>query len=507
MAKDTTETDSEPVATGTLTQLCLGLVWLGTTMYIAHATITGSGENLSGALGAAAAALPGVVAATLVTGASIGAAAGRRFRSAGRRLLAGLALGAFFGLAAAAGIRFAYGGEPFIMVLAITVAAASIAGGVLAVLPGQVLVAGLWGTTWVFLAGVIFGVLQPNLVRLLGSGETANTRFVLGQSLVTGLAAAFCTLRFLRVKRNRVQWYLVGGALPGLVLLGAEWLTRAGGSAVAQMVHGFHTDSPALVELSDSARLRHALIVLVVGGLIAMLMGALKSLRSGPRRRHRRAGVDTFHQSLAQIGLDAGEAYGFALAGGYAVQAAGFLKRPTEDIDLFTAWERRSDFESAARAIVDAYLAAGLSVEAERRHDTFTRLTVSDGVQTAKIELGVDVRAHEPVRSSIGPVLHPDDAVANKMRALYERAHACDFIDIDAVLRSGRYDRSTLLQLAERSDITFDRSVFADALTQAELLDADDFAQYRLIGEDLDGLRHRFALWRAELLDAVGPAR
>ena len=51
------------------------------------------------------------------------------------------------------------------------------------------------------------------------------------------------------------------------------------------------------------------------------------------------------------------------------------------------------------------------------------------------------MRAKEPVRISIGPVLHPDDAVANKMGALYERALARDFIDIDAALRSGRYDR------------------------------------------------------------------
>ena len=506
MAKDTTDTDTEPVATGTLTPLFLGLVWLGATMYTTHATITGSGENLSGALGAAAAALPGVVAAALVTGASIGAAAGPRLRSAGGRLLAGLALATLFGLAAAAGIRFAYGGGASIMALAITVGAATIVGGALAVLPGEVLKAGLWGTTWVFLAGVIFGVLQPNLVKLLGSGEAANTRFVLGQSVVTGLVATFYTLRLLRVERNRVLWYLVGGALPGLVLLGAERLTRAGGSAVAQLVHGFHTESPPLVELSDSTRLRHALIVLTVGGLIAMLVGALKSPRSWPRRGPRRASVDDFHQGLARIGLDAGEQYGFALAGGYAVQAAGFLKRPTDDIDLFTAWERRDDFEPAARAIVDAYLAAGLSVQAERRHDTFTRLMVSDGVQTAKVELGVDPRANEPVRTSIGPVLHPDDAVANKMRAIYERAHACDFLDIDAVLRSGRYDRSTLLQLAERSDITFDRGVFAEALGKAQLLDDDDFAHYGIVGEDLDGLRHRFALWRAELLEPAAPA-
>jgi hypothetical protein len=212
--------------------------------------------------------------------------------------------------------------------------------------------------------------------------------------------------------------------------------------------------------------------------------------------------VDAFHQVLARIGLDAAERYGFALAGGYAVQAAGFLERPSEDIDLFTVWERRAEFEAAAAAIVHAYRGANLSVEAERRHDTFMRLTVSDGEQTAKVELGVDIRANEPVRIAIGPVLHPDDAIANKVRALYDRALARDFIDIDAVLRSGRYDRADLLRLVERFDITFDRKVFADALGQAQLLDEDDFAPYGILGVDLDLLRQRFAEWRKELTNA-----
>jgi hypothetical protein len=343
------------------------------------------------------------------------------------------------------------------------------------------------------------------VVRLLGSGEAANGRFVLGQSVVTGVAAAFCALRFLRVRRNQALPYLVAGALPGLVLLGAEGLTRATGSGVAPLVHGLRTGSPALVEISDPARLRYALIVLAVGGLIALFVGALKSVRSAPTRESAPASTDAFHRDLVRIGLDAGEQYGFALAGSYAVQAAGFLRRPTGDVDLFTAWERRGDFETATRAIVDAYRAAGWSVEAERIHDTFTRLAVSDGVQTTKVELGVDTRVNEPVRTAIGPVLHPDDAVSNKMRALYERSHACDFVDIDAVLRSGRYDRTAMLRLAERSDITFDRSVFAGALGQAQVLDAATFAQYGLAGEDLDGLRQRFAQWRAELLGARSP--
>jgi hypothetical protein len=77
--KTSTRTESPTGSTGTLTALFLGLLWLVTTMWTAHATIKGTGADASGVLGAAAAALPGVIAATLVTGASIGHAASGRF--------------------------------------------------------------------------------------------------------------------------------------------------------------------------------------------------------------------------------------------------------------------------------------------------------------------------------------------------------------------------------------------------------------------------------------------
>ena len=57
----------------------------------------------------------------------------------------------------------------------------------------------------------------------------SSTRYVFGQSLVTGLAAAFCALRLLRVDRSRPLWYLVASALPGLVLLGKERPIRSDG--------------------------------------------------------------------------------------------------------------------------------------------------------------------------------------------------------------------------------------------------------------------------------------
>lgn len=210
--------------------------------------------------------------------------------------------------------------------------------------------------------------------------------------------------------------------------------------------------------------------------------------------------MDAFHERLARIGLAAAERYGFALAGGYAVQAAGLLERPSEDVDLFTAWERRGDFGLAVETVVGAYRQNGLDVTVERQYDTFARLHVSGDGRTSKVEMGVDWRANEPIQMTIGPVLHPDDAVANKMSALYGRALARDFIDIDAALQSGRYDRETLLNLAERADSGFDRQMFAEAIGQAQLLDDDDFAEYGVGAAAAQSLRARFAAWRRDLL-------
>ena len=100
----------------------------------------------------------------------------------------------------------------------------------------------------------------------------------------------------------------------------------------------------------------------------------------------------------------------------------------------------------AVMAVAKAYHDDGVTVEIKRRYETFVRMLVTAGDHTAKVELGVDWRANDPILMSVGPVLHPDDAVANKMSALYGRALARDFIDIDATLRSGRYSREYLLR-------------------------------------------------------------
>lgn len=212
--------------------------------------------------------------------------------------------------------------------------------------------------------------------------------------------------------------------------------------------------------------------------------------------------MDSFHERLARIGLAAGARYGFALAGGYAVQAAGLVERPSNDVDLFTGWDRGGEFEAGVAAIVDAYVADGMTVDIGARHGgTFVRLNIADGADRAKVELAADWRAREPVLMAIGPVLHPDDAVANKVCALFGRHLARDFIDVDAAVTSARYSRENLISLAANADRGFDRRMFGDVLGVAARLPDEDFAEYGVIGHRLQEMRARFAEWRDELLN------
>jgi hypothetical protein len=140
--------------------------------------------------------------------------------------------------------------------------------------------------------------------------------------------------------------------------------------------------------------------------------------------------MDDFHQLLARIALDAAAEHGFALAGGYAVQAHGILQRPSEDIDLFTS-TMRDDFTDGTTKIRKAYQDQGFDVRVDIDSPQFMRLWVADPTtgQASKVELAADLRYHLPVTMAIGPVAHLDDVAGGKVEALFTRAEARDFID------------------------------------------------------------------------------
>lgn len=209
--------------------------------------------------------------------------------------------------------------------------------------------------------------------------------------------------------------------------------------------------------------------------------------------------MDDFHRLLAKIGLAAAAEHGFALAGGYAVQAHGILQRPSEDVDLFTS-TMRDDFAEGVTKICAAYRAHGLEVHVDMESPHFVRLQVSspNTGRTSKVELAADLRAHPPVGMAIGPVAHLDDA-AGKVEALYGRAEVRDFIDVDALLTSGRYTRERLLHLAAARDGGFDRDVFAQMLDALPIYPDAELTAYGLTPAQVGALRQRFADWRRAL--------
>ena len=171
-------------------------------------------------------------------------------------------------------------------------------------------------------------------------------------------------------------------------------------------------------------------------------------------------------------------------------------------MDLFTSWQHRDEFPELTTAVIAALESAGYAVSVVQRAGTFIRLTVTgqaDGV-AEKVELPADWRAHDPVQLDVGPVLHADDAIANKACALFGRALPRDFLDVDAALTSGRYTRGQLLELAAAADGGFDSLLFADALGALTQITDAAFAEYQVPPDTIAKMRHRFADWRQQLL-------
>jgi len=101
-----------------------------------------------------------------------------------------------------------------------------------------------------------------------------------------------------------------------------------------------------------------------------------------------------------------------------------------------------------------------------RQADTFARLQVSDpsSGQEGSVDLAADLRAHPVIQLSGGPVLAEGDAVGNKTAAVFSRGEARDYLDLAAILASGRYNHEVLMTLAADADGGFDRAIFAQAL-------------------------------------------
>lgn len=211
------------------------------------------------------------------------------------------------------------------------------------------------------------------------------------------------------------------------------------------------------------------------------------------------------HEQLIALGLAAGAAHGFALAGGYAVQAHRIVTRLSDDVDLFTSWDRRDEVATATEHIVDAYRRHGFRVTVADDSGAYVRLlvnvadTADDPDQAVKVELVADIRLHPPVQMAVGPVLHRDDVAGGKMSALFSRAAARDYIDIAALVAGGHYTRDELLGLAAERDAGFDRDVFAQMLAGIHRYKDEDFLRYGIDHDTLHRTREQITAWHDHL--------
>ena len=190
----------------------------------------------------------------------------------------------------------------------------------------------------------------------------------------------------------------------------------------------------------------------------------------------------------------------FVLAGSGAMREHGLVDRPTEDVDLFTSDVDLARFSSAVDAVVRGLREAGHDVAELRRVDQFARLevTTADGHQV-DIDMGVDWREAEPAVLAIGPVLSLEDAVGNKLSALYSRAYARDFLDVDSIRASGKFTDAELIRSAIERDPGFEVPMFITQLELVHRVLAEQVSQYNVDADQLDGIKNRFDVWVSTL--------
>jgi Nucleotidyl transferase AbiEii toxin, Type IV TA system len=215
--------------------------------------------------------------------------------------------------------------------------------------------------------------------------------------------------------------------------------------------------------------------------------------------------MDELHERVCRVGLRAIEDDGFVLAGGYAVRAHGIGERPSEDVDLFTNTMDPERFAGSVDKLVHAYRDDGLEATVKRRAPLFARIEVTDDRgASADIDLGVDYRRLPPSRLEIGPVLSQEDAVANKVGAMYTRSEARDAMDLQAILDSGRYRSDQLLDLGDqRESAPLDREIFAGQLRAAGRLPDAAYAAYGADPEQITRIRETMVAWSNKLVAEV----
>ncbi len=199
---------------------------------------------------------------------------------------------------------------------------------------------------------------------------------------------------------------------------------------------------------------------------------------------------------VAALALEVLAEHGFVLAGASAIREHGLIARPTQDVDLFTTEASSVTFDDALACTVQHFTAHGYTVEIARHVPLFARLvlTTTDSAATV-IDMGVDWRGSPPFITNLGPILAIDDAVGNKIAALFSRGEFRDYLDADAIRQSRKFTDEELYDLAARADPGFSLHRFRQQLESFELLEGMAEPRYGISADELDEIRSRIRSW------------
>jgi hypothetical protein len=202
--------------------------------------------------------------------------------------------------------------------------------------------------------------------------------------------------------------------------------------------------------------------------------------------------LSPLQRQVAEIVADLPEAARFALSGGAALIVHGVVDRQTSDLDYFTT--EANDVERLAGALERALLDAGYRVDVQRHAPAFVRLAVTGDDEATLVDLASDVRLMPTTTTPYGQVVSELELGADKLLALFGRAEARDFVDVERL--ADRFGFERLCQLAAQKDRGFDRRVLASMLDRVDRFQARDFGL-----DDRNTVRLRMAVdqWRDHL--------
>ncbi|MEU2303437.1 hypothetical protein [Streptomyces misionensis] len=208
------------------------------------------------------------------------------------------------------------------------------------------------------------------------------------------------------------------------------------------------------------------------------------------------------HRRLLADAVTAGGPHGLVLAGGYALQAHGLVRRPHANVDLAT--ESAEPMDRLAGALAAALEARGRTVRPGAATERTAQLTVTDPPtgESCVLALHKESLWGPPDLTEYGPTLCLEDAVGTKIRALYDRGAAVDLIDAEAA--AARFSLPDLEELGRRhAHDVFDLPTLQSRLTGTDFYADAQFTRYGLDEAALTGLRAWAQRWSDDIAERL----